>query len=73
MDQGKTVGVVGPGRIGFAYAKMMVEGHKMNILYNSHEPQPEIADYFKAEEITVRGHDVPKPVLAFTDWLLSTD
>lgn len=47
MDQGKTVGVVGPGRIGFAYAKMMVEGHKMNILYNSHEPQPEIADYFK--------------------------
>ncbi len=31
----KTVGVVGAGRIGAAYARMMVEGHKMNLVYQS--------------------------------------
>jgi hydroxypyruvate reductase 1 len=29
----KTVGVIGAGRIGAAYAQMMVEGHKMNLVY----------------------------------------
>ena len=29
----KTVGVIGAGRIGAAYALMMVEGHKMNLIY----------------------------------------
>jgi len=29
----KTVGVIGAGRIGDAYARMMVEGHKMNVIY----------------------------------------
>ena len=31
--QNKTVGIVGAGRIGAAYARMMVEGHKMNLVY----------------------------------------
>jgi hydroxypyruvate reductase 1 len=31
--QGATVGIVGAGRIGAAYARMMAEGHKCNILY----------------------------------------
>jgi hydroxypyruvate reductase 1 len=30
---GKTLGVIGAGRIGSAYARMMVEGHKMNLVY----------------------------------------
>ena len=30
---GKTVGVVGAGRIGYAYGRMMVEGFKMNLVY----------------------------------------
>lgn len=30
----KTVGVVGAGRVGSAYARMMVEGHKMDLLYH---------------------------------------
>ena len=30
---GKTVGVIGAGRIGTSYARMMVEGHKMNLIY----------------------------------------
>lgn len=29
----KTLGIVGAGRIGAAYARMMVEGHKMNLVY----------------------------------------
>ena len=28
-----TVGVIGAGRIGAAFARMMAEGHKMNVLY----------------------------------------
>jgi len=31
--QNKTVGIVGAGRIGAAYARMMVEGHKMDVVY----------------------------------------
>ena len=31
--QGATIGIVGAGRIGAAYARMMAEGHKCNILY----------------------------------------
>jgi len=31
----KTLGVIGLGRIGSAYAGMMVEGHKMNLIYYS--------------------------------------
>jgi len=29
----KTVGVIGAGRIGAAYAQMMIEGHKMDLVY----------------------------------------
>ncbi|KAH0919706.1 hypothetical protein HID58_027366 [Brassica napus] len=31
--KGQTVGVIGAGRIGSAYARMMVEGFKMNLIY----------------------------------------
>jgi hydroxypyruvate reductase 1 len=34
----KTVGIVGAGRIGSAYARMMMEGHRMNVIY--HDPSP---------------------------------
>jgi hydroxypyruvate reductase 1 len=30
---GKTLGIIGAGLIGDAYARMMVEGHKMNLIY----------------------------------------
>ena len=29
----KTVGIIGAGRIGSTYARMMVEGHRMNLIY----------------------------------------
>jgi hydroxypyruvate reductase 1 len=41
---GKTLGVVGAGRIGAAYARMMVEGHRMNLLYFNLSGNPELED-----------------------------
>jgi hydroxypyruvate reductase 1 len=45
----KTVGVIGAGRIGEAYARMMIEGHKMNLIYHDVRPNPGlegfVADY----------------------------
>lgn len=31
--RGKTLGLVGPGRIGVAYARMMIAGHRMDLVY----------------------------------------
>ena len=49
--QHKTVGIVGAGRIGSAYARMMCEGHKCNIiyhdLYQNKHLEEYIADYSK--------------------------
>ena len=45
----KTVGVIGVGRIGATYARMMVEGHKMDLIYydihQNKELEGVIADY----------------------------
>lgn len=40
----KTVGVVGAGRIGAAYARMMAEGHKMDVIYHDLRPNRELED-----------------------------
>jgi hydroxypyruvate reductase 1 len=45
---GKTLGVVGAGRIGSAYARMMVEGHKMNLIYFNTKPNSHLEKYFTA-------------------------
>ncbi len=41
----KTLGVIGLGRIGAAYARMMMEGHKMNLLYYDLHPNPDMQNY----------------------------
>lgn len=38
----KTLGVVGAGRIGTAYARMMAEGHKMDVVYHDVRPGEEL-------------------------------
>jgi hydroxypyruvate reductase 1 len=49
LFHGKTVGIIGAGRIGSAYARMMVEGHKMNLVYQdlrvNEELEAFVADY----------------------------
>jgi hydroxypyruvate reductase 1 len=44
----KTVGVIGAGRIGATYARMMVEGHKMNLIYHDIYPNKGLEDYIAA-------------------------
>jgi hydroxypyruvate reductase 1 len=44
----KTVGVIGAGRIGTTYARMMVEGHKMNLIYHDIYPNKDLEDYIAA-------------------------
>lgn len=41
----KTVGIIGAGRIGAAYARMMVEGHKMNLVYYDPYPNKQMEKY----------------------------
>jgi hydroxypyruvate reductase 1 len=53
----KTVGVIGAGRIGEAYARMMVEGHKVNLVYTDLKPNPGLEVYIAeyAEFLRSRG------------------
>jgi len=56
---GGTVGIVGAGRIGAAYGRMMVEGHKMNLvyfdIYRNEALEQYIADY--SEFLVAHGED----------------
>ena len=47
----KTVGVVGAGRIGSAYARAMVEGFKMDLIYHDLQPNTVLEDYIKAYSV----------------------
>jgi hydroxypyruvate reductase 1 len=44
----KTVGVIGAGRIGATYARMMVEGHKMDLIYYDIYPNKDLENYISA-------------------------
>lgn len=55
--QNKTVGIIGAGRIGAAYARMMVEGHKMNLLYYDPYPNNKLEQYIKVGGGSGPWHD----------------
>ncbi|KAL3136977.1 hypothetical protein ABBQ32_006575 [Trebouxia sp. C0010 RCD-2024] len=76
--QRKTVGIVGAGRIGTAYARMMMEGHKCNLVY--YDPYPNkflenyVAEYAKLLErhgkeapVSIRKLDTVEEVLKESD------
>jgi len=44
----KTLGVVGAGRIGGTFARMMIEGHKMDVVYFDPRPDPELKSFVSA-------------------------
>jgi hydroxypyruvate reductase 1 len=44
----KTLGVVGVGRIGSAYARMLAQGHRMNLVYLSRTPKPGLEREFSS-------------------------
>jgi len=41
---GKTVGIIGAGRIGATYARMMAQGHHMNVIYYDLYPNKQLED-----------------------------
>ena len=45
--QNKVVGIVGAGRIGTAYARMMVEGHKCDLVYYDPFPNTWLEEYVR--------------------------
>jgi len=51
----KTLGIIGAGRIGSAYARMMAEGHRMDVIYFNRRPRP----------------DFERAIRAYGDYLLS--
>ena len=48
LMRGKTVGVIGAGRIGAAYGRMMVEGFKMDLVYYDLYQNKALEDYIAA-------------------------
>jgi hydroxypyruvate reductase 1 len=46
--KGKTVGIIGAGRIGYSYGRMMVEGLKMNLVYYDIYPNKALEEYVAA-------------------------
>lgn len=74
---GKTVGVLGAGRIGAAYARMMAEGHRMNVVYfdlrQNRELEDRIAAYgrlleaFGEEPVSCRRADTAEDLLREAD------
>jgi hydroxypyruvate reductase 1 len=55
----KTLGIIGAGRIGEAYARMMLEGHKMNLIYYDLYPNRDLEDFIAvySEFLLSRGED----------------
>ena len=41
------MGIIGAGRIGTAYARMMVEGHKMDLVYFDPYPNKFLEQYIR--------------------------
>ena len=60
LFHGKTVGIIGAGRIGAAYARMMVEGHKMNLVYYDVRPNAELEAYVAAYGAFLAAHGEPQ-------------
>ena len=56
---GKTLGLIGAGRIGSAYARMMARGHEMNVLYFNRSRKESLENEINTygEYLTNHGHD----------------
>jgi len=73
----KTVGIIGAGRIGATYARMMMEGHKMNVLYydlNQNRALEDFADKYSGflmdrheSPVTCRRSETVEDLLRLSD------
>jgi hydroxypyruvate reductase 1 len=57
--EGKTLGVVGVGRIGGAYARMMALGHRMHVVYHSRHPHPDLEEDIAAWSALLASRGAP--------------
>jgi hydroxypyruvate reductase 1 len=57
---GKTVGILGAGRIGDAYARMMVEGHKMHVIYCDLHRNAALEQYVADYAVFLQAHGLPR-------------
>ncbi len=57
--KGKTVGVIGAGRIGAAYARMMVEGHQMHMVYCDLHRNAALEQYIADYAAFLQAHGQP--------------
>jgi hydroxypyruvate reductase 1 len=55
----KTIGIIGAGRIGAAYARMMVEGHKMNLIYYDIHQNQALEDFMAAYNQFLQQQSLP--------------
>ncbi|MFZ0133687.1 MAG: NAD(P)-dependent oxidoreductase [Desulfobacterales bacterium] len=55
----KTLGLIGAGRIGAAFARMMVEGHKMDVIYVDPQPNRELEDGVRAYALFLEARGEP--------------
>jgi hydroxypyruvate reductase 1 len=55
----KTLGIVGAGRIGEAYARMMVEGHKMNLVYHDLRPNKKLEKHVERYNAFLQADGLP--------------
>lgn len=76
---GKTLGIVGLGRIGFAVAQRAVKGFRMKVLYNDVKPNTEFESEFGGEfvslEVLLQNSDFVSlhvPLLPSTKHLISS-
>jgi hydroxypyruvate reductase 1 len=55
----KTLGVIGAGRIGTTYALMMVEGHKMDLIYYDPHSNKALEDYLSGYNAFLTARKLP--------------
>ena len=52
---GGTLGIIGAGRIGAAYAKMLAPGHRMNVVYQDERENAELEEHFRRMASVLEG------------------
>lgn len=65
----KTLGIVGAGRIGAAYARMMIGGHQMSLVYHDPRPNAELERYVADYGALLAARGEPAPTCRRVDSL----